>query len=96
MGIDELITSYRDEILAISARHGVRNVRVFGSVVRNEARPDSDIDFLVDVGPKTSSWFPAGFILDLKALLGREVDVVTEKGLHAFIRDEVMREAVAL
>lgn len=96
MGINELITPYRDEILAISTRHGARNVRVFGSIVRGEARPDSDVDFLVDVGPKTSSWFPAGLILDLKALLGREVDVVTEKGLNRFIRDQVLREAIAL
>ncbi len=44
MGMNVLIAPYRDEILAISLRHGVENVRVFGSVVRGEAGPDSDVD----------------------------------------------------
>jgi predicted nucleotidyltransferase len=51
----QLIRAKRDEILRIAAKHGARNVRVFGSVARGEARPDSDIDLLVDAGPVTSS-----------------------------------------
>ena|ERR1700733_12677853 len=90
----ELIRAHRDEILRIATEHGVRNIRVFGSVARGDARPDSDVDFLVDAGPATSSWFPAGLILDLQNLLGRRVEVVTERGLNALIRDDVLREAV--
>ena len=63
--------------MAIAARHGAYNVRVFGSTVRGEAGPESDVDLLVDVGPTHSRWFPAGLILDLEELLGRGVDVVT-------------------
>jgi uncharacterized protein len=86
----------REAILETASRHGARNVRVFGSVVRGEARADSDIDLLVDVGAEHSAWFPAGLILDLEDLLGRKVDVLTEAALHHYIRDRVLREAVPL
>ena len=93
-GTLNLIQAKREEILQIASKHGVRNIRVFGSFARGDARPDSDIDFLMDSGQSTSSWFPAGLILDLEGLLGRHVEVVTEGGLNARIRDEVLREAV--
>lgn len=96
MDIKQLIQEKKDEIHKIAARHGAYNVRIFGSTVRGQSRPDSDVDFLIDAGPDTSSWFPAGLILDLEQLLGRPVEVVTEKGLNPFIRDYVLREAVAL
>jgi predicted nucleotidyltransferase len=90
----EVIRAKREEIQRIAVKHGARNVRVFGSVARGQARPDSDVDFLIDVEPVTSSWFPAGLVQDLESLLGRRVEVVTERGLHHLIRDQVLREAV--
>jgi hypothetical protein len=90
----ELVRAKREEIQKIAAKHGARNIRVFGSVARGSARPSSDVDFLVDAEPVTSSWFPAGLVLDLENLLGRRVDVVTERGLNPLIRDEVLQEAV--
>ena len=90
----EVIRAKRDEIQRIAAKHGARNVRVFGSVARGEARPDSDVDFLIDVEPVTSSWFPAGLVQDLESALGRRVEVVTERGLNRLIRDDVLREAI--
>lgn len=86
----------REDILRIAERHGAYNVRVFGSVARGEARPDSDVDFLIDVEPKHSPWFPAGLVLDLEDLLGRPVDIVALDGLHWFIRDQILREAKPL
>jgi len=94
--IERLVHEKREEIGRIAAKHGARNVRVFGSVARGEARPDSDIDLLVEVGPTTSSWFPAGLVLDLQDLLGCRVEIVTERALDPDIRDRVLREAVAL
>ena len=91
-----LIRLNRDDILKIAAKHGVRNVRVFGSVARGDAGPHSDVDFLVDAGPATTSWFPGGLIVDLEALLGRRVEVVTEHGLHPLLRESVLREAVPI
>ena len=96
MGIEELLKSKRDEILRIAVRHGAYNVRVFGSVARGDARPESDVDFLVDEGPKCSFFFPGGLIADLQELLGKPVHVVTEPAIHWYIRDRVLKEAVPL
>ena len=92
----ELVRAKREEIQRLAAKHGARNIRVFGSVARGDARPDSDVDFLIDVEPVTSSWFPAGLVHDLEGLLGRRVEVVTERGLNHLIRDEILREAVPI
>jgi predicted nucleotidyltransferase len=96
MSVEELLRTKRDEIRRIAWRHGAGNVRVFGSVARGEARTDSDVDFLIDVVSTPSSWFPAGLVLDLEGLLGRRVEVVTERALDANLRDQVLREAVPL
>ncbi len=96
MGIDELLKDKRQDILRIAAQHGAYNVRVFGSVVRGEAGPESDVDFLVDLEPDKSLFEVGGLLMDLQSLLGREVDVVTEKALHWYIRDRVIREAQPL
>jgi len=90
----KLIRLKRDEILRIAAKHGVRNVRVFGSVARGDARLDSDVDFLVETATVTSSWFPGGLIVDLEALLGKHVEIVTDRGLDPALRDSILREAV--
>jgi len=92
----DLIYEKREEIRRIAARHGVVSIRVFGSVARGEAKPASDVDFLVEVGPNTSSWFPAGLIVELETLLGRRVEVVVQRALNADIRDRVLQEAVAV
>ena len=91
-----LLQEKREDILRIAEKHGASNVRVFGSVARGEAGPDSDVDFLVEVGPVCSSWFPGGLIVDLEDLLGSRVDVVTPNALHWFIRDQILSEAKAL
>lgn len=96
MGINELLKEKREDILRIAAQHGARNVRVFGSAARGEAEPDSDVDLLVDVGPGRTPFFPGGLIADLEELLSRQVDVVTEDGLHWYIRERVVKEAVPL
>ncbi|MBZ5562847.1 MAG: nucleotidyltransferase family protein [Acidobacteriia bacterium] len=96
MKIERLLREKRTEIQRIAAQHGATNVRVFGSVVRGETGPDSDVDLLVDTGPETSSWFPAGLVIDLEELLGCKVEIVTEKGLNPHLRERVLQEAVPL
>lgn len=96
MDINAFLKVNRDQILRIAAKHGAHNVRVFGSVARTQARSGSDLDLLVDVGPNRTPFFPGGLKADLEDLLGCEVDIVTEGGLHWYIRDRVLREAVPL
>ncbi|WP_292408525.1 MULTISPECIES: nucleotidyltransferase family protein [unclassified Methanoculleus] len=86
----------REEILAVAARHGVRRVRIFGSVARGEETPASDLDLLVEFEPGRSLLDHIALAQDLEDLLGRKVDVVTENGLHWYIRDRICREAVPL
>ena len=91
--IDHLLKTRKKEILKIAAEHGVTSIQVFGSAARGESEPGSDIDFLVEVGPVHSPWFPAGLIADLEELLGVSVDVVTKNALHWYIRDNILDEA---
>lgn len=91
-----LLRRRRKSILRVASRHGGRSVRVFGSVVRREDRPGSDVDFLVEFESGRSLFDQAALLLDLRDLLGRPVDVVSPEGLRDRIREEVLREAVPL
>lgn len=91
-----LLKQKRQEILALAAKHGAYDVRVFGSVARGEDRPESDIDLLVKRHTKISRWFPSGLILDLEKLLGRRVEVITDNGLNPLLREHVLKEAILL
>jgi len=82
--------------LETAAQYGAYDVRVFGSVARGEADRTSDIDLLVKLEPGRSLMDLGGLLNDLHNLLGTEVDVVTEKGLLARIREQVLREAIPL
>jgi hypothetical protein len=94
--MDKLLLDKREAILDIAAKHGAGNLRVFGSRVRGDAKPDSDVDFLFDVVGPTTPWFPGGLIIDLQKVLGVRVDAGMESELHELIRDQVTREAVRL
>jgi len=96
MDIAALLEEKKKEIREIAAKHGARNVRVFGSVARGEARLDSDVDLLVDMDPGRTLFDMGGLVMELRDLLGLRVDVVTERGLKARIRDRVLKEAELL
>ncbi len=96
MGINDLLKEKREDILRIASQHGARNVRLFGSVARGESGPESDVDFLVHLDPGTTLIRHAALVRELKSLLGREVQVVSDRALRQRIRDRVMREAILL
>jgi len=93
---DELGAAKRDAIRAITARHGVLRVRVFGSFVRGDANQNGDLDLLSEAGPATPPWFPGGLFLDLEEELGRRVDIAEEGCPHPLIRDRVLHDAIPL
>lgn len=86
----------RRQILTLAKKYGARNVRVIGSVARGEERPNSDIDFLVELEPGRSLFDLGGLLYELQILLGVEVDVVTEKSLRPRMRDRVLRDAISI
>jgi len=97
MALLETLREKREQVLEVAAKHGAFNVRVFGSVVRGEDTPESDIDFLIDYDlEKVTPWFPGGLLMDLQDLLGRKVDVLTERGISPWIRERVLAEAKPL
>ncbi len=93
--LDSLRTK-RDQIFSIAARHGARNIRVFGSVARGEATHISDVDFLVELDLGRSLFDLGGLIADVQDLLGCNVDVVSERGLRPRFRERVLKEAIPL
>ncbi len=86
----------RARILSLAAKHGALKVRVFGSVARGEERPDSDIDFLVEMAPDRSLLDVGGLQMDLQDALAQRVDVVTRRGLKRRWLANVLRESKAL
>jgi len=96
MGIPEIIQDRKEQILALAARYGASNIRIFGSVANGTADENSDIDFLVDMEKGRSLFDLGGLLMDLQELFNRKVDVVTEKGLHERIRERVLRQAITL
>jgi uncharacterized protein len=96
MEINDLLKEKREVILRIAAKHGARNVRVFGSAARGEADEKSDLDLLVEMEPGRSLLDHAALWLELQKALGCRVDVVSDRGIKSRIRERVLREAVLL
>lgn len=96
MPVSRILTDKREEILNVAARHGARNLRVFGSFARGEERPDSDIDLLVEMAPDRSLLDLIAIKYALEDITHRRVDVVTEKALSPYIRDRILQDAVSI
>lgn len=96
MPFHQLITSKREEIITIAAKYNAVNIRLFGSVARGDDRPDSDIDFLVDIQKQWSLFDHISLIQDLEDLLGRKVDLIPADSIRDFCRDRILTEAIPL
>jgi predicted nucleotidyltransferase len=95
LGIDDLIGDKREAVLKLAERYGAFNVRVFGSLARGEARPDSDIDLLVSFREEASLYDVSGLWQDL---LGHNVDLLTDDPhpRRERLMRRVLKDAVAL
>lgn len=98
MDLFELVKQKAPDILKLAEMHGAENIRLFGSVARHQSDEKSDIDFLIDPGPKEkwSPWFPGGLLMDLQDLLGTKVDIAIARSLKPRIKDRVLNEAVPI
>jgi predicted nucleotidyltransferase len=85
-----------EAIRLVAARHGARDLRVFGSVARGEANENSDLDLLVVWEPGRSLLDHSALVQELQDLLGVKVHVGTERSLHWYVRDRILREATPL
>ncbi len=92
----EVLKEKRSEILRVAAEHGAYNVRVFGSVRRGEAEPDSDVDLLVSMQKGKTLLDFVGLWQDLEELLGCKVDVISDGGISPYLREQILAEAVPL
>jgi predicted nucleotidyltransferase len=93
MRASEAVVFHRSRIRQIALSHRVSEVRVFGSAARGEDTDSSDIDFLVEPTDETTLLDLGAIRAELKALLGREVDVLTPGALPESFRAKVMSEA---
>ena len=91
-----LIETHRAQILALAERHGVQDVRIFGSMARGDAEDASDVDLLVSLAPHKTGLALGALLVDVEGLLDRRVEVLTESSLHPAIRDQVLKEAQPL
>ena len=91
-----LINAHRAEIVALAKRHGLRQVRLFGSMARGDWNDASDVDLLVELAPGATGLALGGLLMDVQKLLQRKVDVVTEGALHPALRERVLSEATPL
>ncbi len=96
LGVPELIDPHRQALRRAAERHGVRQLWVFGSVRRREATARSDVDLLVAWRRPVSLLELAGLRIELRRILGREVDLVNRHGLHWAVDPQVEHEKVPL
>lgn len=88
-----LIETHREELRTLARRYGIRSIKVFGSMARDDTDEDSDVDLLVETGPETSGFVLGALLMDAQDLLGRRVDIVTQSALHPALRERVLEEA---
>ena len=94
--LDFIITNNRTKILDLARKHGIHNVRIFGSMAKGSATLSSDVDLLVDLDEGYDLFDLGACLMDLQDLLHRKIDMVTQDALHPRIREKIIREAVPL
>jgi len=86
----------REDILAVAARYGAWDVRLFGSIARGDADAASDVDFVARFEPNRSLLDQGGLLMELREMFGVDVDLVSEGALAGRFGEIVRREAVPL
>lgn len=92
----ELLQKNRKKIYEIAAKHGVSNIRVFGSVARGEEKKDSDLDLLADIGTKTSLMTLVKLEKSLEKEAGRRVQIISDKAVNKHLKKQIFSELITL
>jgi predicted nucleotidyltransferase len=95
-GLDPLVEKHRDALRKAARANRIARLWLFGSRARGEARPDSDVDLLVQTAPGSSLFDLGGFLADAQDILGTKVDVTDLDGLKPPFRDRILPEAVVV
>ena len=93
MSLREELLRQSDTLRAIAAKYGATNLRLFGSAIRGDERPDSDIDLLVDLAENRGFRDYLGLVEELESLLGRRVDIIIARSLSPHFRPYIEAEA---
>lgn len=96
MKTKDIFFSKRKEILKIAKKYGAYNIKLFGSVAKEQDDEKSDIDFIVEMENGRSLFDLGGLLMELQGLLNRKVDVITSAGLKNRLRYKINEEAVPL
>ena len=94
--INTRITNNRAQILSLASQHGIKSMRIFGSMARGDANETSDADFLVEMEEGYDLFDLGSCLVALQDLLHCKVDMVTRDALHPLIRENILKEAQPL
>jgi len=86
----------REKVISILKRHGARKISIFGSYIRGEATPDSDLDVLVEFPEAKGLIKFIGIENELSETLGIKVDLLTEKGISPYLVERIKKEAIVI
>jgi hypothetical protein len=92
----EHLKKFKHQILSLAEANKALNIRVFGSVSREQAQEDSDIDFLIDVGEGQNLIDFIRLKQELEDLLGHEVDLAPSTSLREGMRENILNEAIPI
>ena len=92
----EQLKKFKSQILELAEANKALNIRVFGSVSREQANEDSDIDFVIDVGESQNLIDFIKLKQELGDLLGQEVDLASSTGLRKGIRESILKDAIPI
>lgn len=92
----EFLQKNREKIYEIAAKHGVSNIRVFGSVARGEETKNSDVDLLVAISSKTSLMTLVKLEQSLKKTTGRKIQIISDKAVNKHLKNQIFSEIITL
>ncbi|HDZ16955.1 hypothetical protein LCGC14_1554850 [marine sediment metagenome] len=92
----ELNEEIKKKIISILIKHGIKKILVFGSYVRNEATPKSDLDLIVEFPEGTSLIDHVGIEIELSEALNMKIDLLSRNGISPYIKNQVLKDAIVI